>query len=255
MMQFSLWGNMFDLSLFSGVDVSTKLSTQLKTMESKILSNDDRQTCSYLEYLIQNVPIHERRVDFVLDNTGPELFFDLCLAEYLYRHNMASTVYFHVKSMPWFVSDVMRKDFFWQIEKMKATDTCSIMAEFGGRLQQHMQDNTWQIVENSFWTTHHDYNDMSSTAPDLYNSLQLSSLIIFKGDLNYRKLLGDRNWPNTYQFCDALRSFRPAPIVALRTLKADLVVGLADGLSNELFERESNWMIAGKYGVIQFCES
>jgi damage-control phosphatase, subfamily III len=40
-----------------------------------------------------------------------------------------------------------------------------------------------------------EYCRMEEKAPDLYNQMCQSSLIIFKGDLNYRKLVGDRQWP------------------------------------------------------------
>jgi hypothetical protein len=36
---------------------------------------------------------------------------------------------------------------------------------------------------------------MEEKAPELYQQLSLSSFLIFKGDLNYRKLVGDREWP------------------------------------------------------------
>nr|CAG8551839.1 5810_t:CDS:2 [Entrophospora candida] len=44
------------------------------------------------------------------------------------------------------------------------------------------------------------------------------------------------------------------PILALRTSKADVIVGLPDGLEEHLNNTEKDWMYSGKYAVIQFNE-
>ena len=95
---------------------------------------------------------------------------------------------------------------------------------------------------------------MPSNDAKLYDELRNSRLIIFKGDLNYRKLTGDRNWPTTTTFSEALNGFCPSPLCTLRTLKADLVVGLSNGKAEELNNKEQNWMTSGSYAVIQFCK-
>ena len=59
---------------------------------------------------------------------------------------------------------------------------------------------------------------MATAAPELYEELSDSKLVIFKGDLNYRKLVGDLDWPVQTSLSKALRGFRPAPLVALRTV-------------------------------------
>jgi hypothetical protein len=59
---------------------------------------------------------------------------------------------------------------------------------------------------------------MPSHDSALYSDLSLADLLIFKGDLNYRKLLGDLNWPHSHDFKASLRGFQPSNILALRTM-------------------------------------
>ena len=38
-----------------------------------------------------------------------------------------------------------------------------------------------------FWTTQYAYQDLPAVAPQVLAELQKSDLVVFKGDLNYRK--------------------------------------------------------------------
>ena len=60
---------------------------------------------------------HPVRVDFVLDNAGPEIFSDLCLATFLSSKGIADKIVFHVKQFPWFVSDATHVDFHWIVDQ------------------------------------------------------------------------------------------------------------------------------------------
>ncbi|KAK6039628.1 hypothetical protein COOONC_22867 [Cooperia oncophora] len=95
---------------------------------------------------------------------------------------------------------------------------------------------------------------MKSVARELYVQLTEASLIMFKGDLNYRKLVGDRDWPYSTPLKTALCGFLPAPILALRTLKSETVAGLPDAVAARMEkEPDQKWMVTGEHGIAQLA--
>lgn len=189
-----------------------------------------------------------------MDNAGFELVSDLCFAEFLLCSGLCSTIHFHAKAFPWFVSDVTRKDFDWTLDMFGRINHIA-MSEYGQRWKERLSNGTWSFHAHDFWTMPFDYSLMTVYAPDLYETLKTSDMIFFKGDLNYRKLLGDLNWPSTTAFETCLRGFHPAPLCVLRTSKCDVLVGLKEGRAEEVQAVDKDWMINGKWGVINTCIS
>lgn len=83
------------------------------------------------------------------------------------------------------------------------------------------------------------------------------------GDLNYRKLIGDINWPPLTTFKHALRAFHPTKVVALRTLKCDCISGLSSEYEKHIDENDKDndyytsanyWQVSGKYAVIELSK-
>ncbi len=89
--------------------------------------------------------------------------------------------------------------------------------------------------------------------PELQFNLAPASLVICKGDANYRRLLGDCHWLPSTPF-DAVVSYFPAPLVALRTLKAELIVGLRPGEAERYQIQDPEWLTNGQRGVVQFSD-
>ncbi|KAM8846342.1 damage-control phosphatase ARMT1 isoform 1-T1 [Synchiropus picturatus] len=256
LLKVSLWGNKCDLSISAGMENSQKTSPveSLLSLEPFILVDDSSMVWSTLASARASVRSGQSpsvRVDLVLDNAGFELVTDLVLADFLVASGLATEVRFHGKSMPWFVSDVTPRDFQWTIKQTMAANH-KWMLKSGGRWQNYLRDGVWSYHDHPFWTLPHEFCDMEADAADLYGALHSSDLVLFKGDLNYRKLTGDREWEHTVEFETALRGFAPAPLCSLRTLKANVQVGLQPGQAAKLGSKEPDWMTSGKYAVIQF---
>lgn len=196
--------------------------------------------------------MNSQTIDIVLDNAGFELVTDLCLAEILIVCGWASCIRMHGKAIPWFVSDVTRSDFDWSLDSLSNSSKPS-MAYFGDLWKQRLTNKSWNFSAENFWTTPYDFAEMKTHAPDLYESFNDTKIIFFKGDLNYRKLVGDLNWEPTTSFEVALRGFHPAPLCALRTCKADLIAGLEKGQKDEVEKKDKKWMLDGNWSVISFC--
>lgn len=108
--------------------------------------------------------------------------------------------------------------------------------------------------QHPFWCTGYTFWDLHSEAPDLFLHLSRSDLVIFKGDLNHRKLTYDCAAPASTPFEVAIgpmANAAGAPVIAsLRTIKSDVVVGLGtegDQIAEKLDESEPGWKISGKY--------
>ncbi|KAL1737819.1 hypothetical protein HDZ31DRAFT_13603, partial [Schizophyllum fasciatum] len=263
--QVCLWGNSTDLSLLVNMTEEQIKSLQatggehLAATEKNILGN-------HLSELWETVKdIRGKtggRVDFVLDNAGFELYCDCVYADFLIQTGLASQVRFHGKRYPWFVSDVTRKDWEWLLNIMvygqlfpKATEAeLGSLRKLGHRWREYEKSGKWVYEQHPFWCTGYTYWDLHSEAPDLFLHLSKSDLVIFKGDLNHRKLTYDCAAPASTPFDIAIgpmaNSAGAPKVASLRTIKSDVVVGLGDQgdeLAEKLDKEEPGWKISGKY--------
>ena len=257
MIQISLWGNATDLSLLSTIANGALESMQgisaMEASKAKIVDDDS-------EALWQHMA-STRQVDIVLDNAGFEFLTDLILAAYLLHAGLAQKVVLHTKAFGWFVSDVTPSD----VEStLAALEDPTVFSEresldpFCRMFRDHFTRGKISVAPvSTFWTTYHPFSDLAKSDPGLLKTLEASSLVIFKGDLNYRKLTADKTWPYTTLFDVALEDLRKSRmhILALRTNKADVCVGLRN--EDQVAELESlspgaGWVSNGEYAVISF---
>lgn len=291
-----LWGNATDLSLLTNLtytDIQAlQGSSARKSQEANILVNDLPSAFSHLLRAQAQKPNAERRVDIVLDNAGFELFVDLVLAGYLLEAGLATQIVLHPKSIPWFVSDVTLKDFgallnaladpqrFYRTVASDGSTDAKTDEGTGKPLSESEEKSLKVLFEhwstlhaegrlvirpNRFWTHAGSYWRMPTIAPELYRDLQESELVIFKGDLNYRKLTGDCAWDVRTGFQEAIGPLaggggdKGLNVLALRTCKADVVVGLGEGVDERVKATEGGggdsgarrWAWSGKWALVQ----
>lgn len=217
MCEICLWGNATDLSLLTNLtyeDIQKLQGSEArKAAEKNILVNDLPAAYDVLKKAkAEGKP--ERRVDIVLDNAGFELFVDLILAGYLLSSGLATLVVLHPKSIPWFVSDVLPSDFsellnalanpkhFYETpsedEKLQDKVPAALSEKENDDLSFLFQNWSQLYAEgqvilrpNRFWTNPGSFWRLPYQGKELYEDLKSSDVVIFKGDLNYRKLTGD----------------------------------------------------------------
>lgn len=237
-----LWGNRADLSLWPA-DETRHGNEDLETASAYLLVDD---TAVVVTHLLQ---VRGGRVDVLLDNAGFELVGDLALADFLLTAGLVDRVRLHAKLHPTFVSDATAVDIHHTAAFLAGNADPAVRA-FGLRLQQHLDRDRIAVADHPFWVSP---DAFWSLPDDLRANLAQSRLIVSKGDANYRRLLGDRHWPFTTPFA-AIVASRPAPLLALRTLKAELAAGLTPSQIARLNAEEPDWLVNGRYGVIQFAD-
>ena len=100
---------------------------------------------------------NKNTVDFVNDNAGYELFTDLILADYLLENKLAGCIRFHIKAIPWFISDAKHSDFDYTLKYLREVGSPSLN-DLGKRWTQHVQDGKFIVMPvEHFWTSPFEY--------------------------------------------------------------------------------------------------
>lgn len=150
-------------------------------------------------------------------------------------------------------------------------DQIASLRQMGQRWKQYEREGKWVYEQHPFWCTGYTFWSINNEAPDLFQHLSESDLVIFKGDLNHRKLVSMNTAesvlysPLSFQTYDCQTpsdlSFNMAigplandegapPVASLRTIKSDVVVGVDQATADRLDKEEPGWRISGKYAVV-----
>lgn len=286
-LKISLWHNAVNLSPHTA-DYLTKHYENWdppawKSNDESILINDLSKAYTALSTAKLSGK-QTRTVDIVLDNAGVGLYVDLMLATSFLAAGLATKVILHVKCMP-FGSAASEADFTALLSVLKFPQDFFNDPQSENEPPQEprlpgisigditqlyfyfskLYDSGQLIFQSHpFWTSAHSFRRIPSSAPDLYSAFQKSELVIIKGDLNYRKLVGDRMWDPTTPFEEALGPMGEGSgvrILAVRRCESDVIVGLGEGVDEKLKgeqhedDREKRmWAWSGKWAVVQFCD-
>jgi uncharacterized protein with ATP-grasp and redox domains len=236
----SLWGNRADLSNET-IRLAVRGGLAAREEKHNVLIDDTETVCHYVMGGLE-------RVDFINDNVGLDLLFDLALVDLLLGQGWVGRVVFHLKDWPFFVSDAMPQDAEETISLLVVSPSPLVRA-LGERLRADLVAGRLALAADPFWTSPSMFRQVT---PSLWSELAKSNLVIIKGDVNYRRLLDDRHWPHTARL-EEIAAYFPAPFLALRTLKGEILVGLAPGQAEALAAEDPTWLINGQRGLIQFC--
>jgi DHA3 family macrolide efflux protein-like MFS transporter len=233
-----LWGNRADLSNYT-VKVGAQGGLAVREERHKLLID---HTDAVKELMMGGL----KRVDFINDNVGSDLLFDIALADFLLAQGWVGEVVFHLKDRPFFVSDANPSDVRLTIALLAGAPDPLVQA-FGARVGDHVASGRLVLRDDSFWTSYRMFRDFP---PPLREDLARADLVILKGDVNYRRLLGDRHWLHTTRLED-IADYFPAPFLVLRPLKGEIMVGLQPGQAEALAAEDPDWLLNGQRGIVQ----
>lgn len=235
-LQHSLWGNRADLS---NAQTAAKAYSPFAQEAGRLLIDHTEQIWE----LLRDGRI--QRLDLIADNSGLELLVDLHWIALLLRYDLVHEVHLHLKGQPYFVSDAMIKDFEASLAALRASPVPELNA-LGDYVSRQQSIGRLAVHDHPFWATCLFFKELPD---DLRQELAQADLLVFKGDVNYRRLVEDRHWPPTSRLED-IAGHLPASFVTLRTLKGEVIVGLEEGMAETLAQQDPQWLINGEHGVI-----
>ncbi len=228
----SLWGNRADLGFRMGT------SSGSGDIESaRVIVDQSADVWTALG--------PDANVAVVTDNAGRELLADLVLIDHLLQHRYAASVSLHVKPWPYYVSDATAADVVACLRRLALTRGAA--SKIAHRVDEAMAQGWVSLYTHEFYCAPWSFHRMPV---DVATQFEHASLTILKGDLNYRRLVGDRDWPPTTPFADVV-SYFPGSLAVLRTLKSDVITGLDAVTVADLDATGQPWRTDGSHGLIQ----
>jgi Damage-control phosphatase ARMT1-like domain len=221
--QISLWANNGDLG--AQLDWSPETVNGRRTT---VLVDESLRLWRMLAKSLSTVVI-------ILDNAGPELVADLALADHLIHTSRALQIVLHHKPYPYYVSDATLADVLDAVDFLATVDVPRFQ-----RLQEAFKTGRLRSWTHPFYGRPEGF---AEAPPEVVAELANADLIVAKGDLNYRRIVGDRKWPYGTKL-SSVAGYFASPLALVRTIKSDVVVGVNQGPRST----------TGEFGLIQLME-
>jgi hypothetical protein len=259
----SMWGNAADMCFHihqKDTQQSVNHLTAMSHTRHPLLVDELDAFCAYMQTLgasdQDNIVI-----DMVLDNCGEELAADLLFCDYLWQAAPRSQqgkrrkIVLHVKSTPTHVSDVMSRDIYNTLHYWMAAGSAKgasqPLSRCAHRLATLLSYHDVEIKPSHFWNGP---QALWEAPPELLDHFKSSSsLLILKGDLNYRRLVGDYAWPASCPL-QAVTAYLSTPHLVLRTLKSWAVLGVPIEVEAKLSHEDTHWRTNGTKAVAHFVQ-
>lgn len=238
----SLWGNKMDLSLWPAASQGQSISFGAALQQNRPFILDDHSD----KVVAALTDAKVGRVDVVVDNAGYELVSDLILGHSLLSVGVCNKVVFHTKGHPTFVSDATTQDCMETIGFLRDS-AMPHTAALAAALAEHVNEGRFVFSDDLFWCQPTEFWNMPVP---IQQRLAGSKMVFVKGDANYRRLLGEREWPLVTPARDVL-SYWPVPVCALRTFKAEIGCGISAEAQERAQAADKHWLVSGKWGVVQ----
>lgn len=240
---------------------STDLSQLFWEQFTSVLSIIDDSEVFWKEYVsdLHNV----NKINIIVDNFGVEFLADIIMGYYfIIKKGRGSNIeiVYHVNELPIFVSDVKRGD---DQELLKILTELvkdnTQYKELLNDISSFIENGNLKFKSDFFWNMPTSYDTIlkpkykySGDLSEIKNIFTGSDLLIVKGDLNYRRMVGDRNY-NPNRKIEKNIKYIKCPVLIIRSFKSNVTL-LGNAYKNVVNKEniEQDWQNNGKYGIIQY---
>ncbi len=273
LLSYNLMGNSFDLSQHTKLamnEITHVVNVNNQEINNKKSSNNDiHNFCDYIKKCQSRSNKQLNVINYLVDNVGVELLHDLILADYLFNE-LQCKINFYVNEMPIFVSDVISNDIICLLNRIsiyiESNDFCNnpnknVIKKYIDSIRNRFINNNFEIKSNFYFNMPMRFKDWTKDPNDNMTANEIfrtpNSLVIVKGDLNYRRLVGDFKsslWRKEKYKLPDYTSYIKSPLLVIRSFKSNVILDIDKDYAKKLDMQDTRWRNNGTHGTIRFLD-